>query len=82
MDLTAASVGGVTLLAIVLFLNAAFNALVWPRFYIRVAKDPRARDAAGKPTAFLTVHIVLISIALVLALLSVLVGIAALTGAL
>ncbi|MFJ4223626.1 SCO4848 family membrane protein [Microbacterium sp. NPDC089695] len=71
-----------TALAIVLFLNAAFNVLVWPRFYSRIAKDPRARDAEGKPTAFLTVHVVLISIALVLALVSVLVGIAALTGAL
>ncbi|WP_449407239.1 SCO4848 family membrane protein [Microbacterium maritypicum] len=69
-------------LAVVLFLNAAFNVLVWPRFYARVAKDPRARDAAGKATAFLKVHVVLIAIALVLALVSVLVGIAALTGAL
>jgi hypothetical protein len=72
----------VIVLAVVLFLNAAFNVLVWPRFYARVAKDPRARDAAGRATAFLKVHVVLIAIALVLALVSVLVGIAALTGAL
>lgn len=71
---------GVTVLAIVLFLNAAFNALVWPRFYSRIAKDPRARDADGRPTAFLKVHAVLIAIALVLALVSALVGVAALTG--
>lgn len=69
-------------LAILLFLNAAFNALVWPPFYKRVAKDPRARDANGRATAFLKVHAVLITIALVLALVSVLAGIAALTGAL
>lgn len=69
-------------LAIVLFLNAAFNAIVWPQFYKRVAKDPRARDENGKATTFLTVHIVLIAIALVLALVSVLLGIAALAGAL
>jgi len=69
-------------LAVVLFLNAAFNAIVWPQFYKRVAKDPRARDADGRPTAFLRVHAVLIGIALVLALVSVLVGVAALTGAL
>lgn len=69
-------------LAIVLFLNAAFNAVVWPQFYKRVAKDPRARDVHGTATPFLTVHVVLISIALVLALVSVLLGIAALTGAL
>ncbi|MEV4669403.1 SCO4848 family membrane protein [Microbacterium sp. LWO12-1.2] len=69
-------------LAIVLLLNAAFNAVVWPQFYKRVAKDPRARDENGKATPFLTVHVVLISIALVLALVSALLGIAAFTGAL
>lgn len=69
-------------LSVLLFVNAAFNAVVWPQFYKRVARDPRARDAAGKPTAFLTVHAVLIAVALVLALVSVLAGIAALTGAL
>ncbi|MFK0239363.1 MULTISPECIES: SCO4848 family membrane protein [unclassified Microbacterium] len=69
-------------LAVVLFLNAAFNALVWPQFYKRVAKDPRARDQNGKATAFLKVHAVLIATALVLALVSLLAGIAALTGAL
>lgn len=70
-----------TALAIVLFLNAAFNTLVWPRFYGRVAKDPRARDAEGRATTFLKVHAVLIGIALVLAFVSVLVGVAALVGA-
>jgi hypothetical protein len=69
-------------LAIVLFLNAAFNAVVWPQFYKRVANDPRARDESGKATAFLRVHVVLISIALALALVSLLVGIAALAGVL
>lgn len=71
-----------TLLAVILFLNAAFNAIVWPQFLRRVAKDPRAKDVNGKATKFLIVHIVLISIALTLALLSLLAGIAALTGAL
>ncbi|MFS0853343.1 SCO4848 family membrane protein [Microbacterium sp. 179-I 3D4 NHS] len=71
-----------TLLAVILFLNAAFNALVWPQFFRRIVKDPRAKDAQGKATRFLTVHIVLISLALVLALLSLLAGIAALAGAL
>ncbi|MGW9159484.1 MULTISPECIES: SCO4848 family membrane protein [unclassified Microbacterium] len=69
-------------LSVLLFLNAAFNALVWPRFYKRVADDPRARDENGKPTTFLKVHAILIAIALVLALVSALAGIAALTGAL
>lgn len=68
--------------AIVLFLNAAFNALVWPQFYKRVSQDPRARDENGKATAFLKVHAVLIAVALVLALVSLLAGIAALTGVL
>ncbi|MEZ3156618.1 hypothetical protein AB1K56_06745 [Microbacterium sp. BWR-S6Y] len=65
------------LLIVLLFANAVFNAVVWPRFYPRIAKDPRARDAAGKPTAFLIVHTVLIAIALVLALASVIAAIAA-----
>lgn len=69
-------------LAILLFLNAAFNVIVWPRFYKRVAQDPRARDAEGKATAFLKVHVVLIAIALVLALVSAIAGAAALVGAL
>ncbi|EQM75712.1 SCO4848 family membrane protein [Microbacterium maritypicum] len=69
-------------LAVVLFLNAVFNALVWPQFYKRVAKDPRARDENGRATTFLKVHAVLIGIALVLALVSLLAGIAALTGVL
>lgn len=69
-------------LAILLFLNAAFNVIVWPRFYKRVAQDPRARDADGRATAFLKVHVVLIVIALVLALVSAIAGVAALVGAL
>ncbi|PTT17087.1 hypothetical protein DBR36_11640, partial [Microbacterium sp. HMWF026] len=60
--------------------NAVFNAVVWPRFYPRIAKDPRARDAAGKPTAFLIVHTVLIAIALVLALASVIAAVVALVS--
>jgi hypothetical protein len=67
-------------LAILLLVNAAFNVVVWPRFYSRVAKDPRARDAAGKPTRFLVVHAVIIATALVLALVSALAAIAALVS--
>lgn len=67
--------------AIVLLLaNAAFNALVWPTFYRRVAKDPRARDAQGRATRFLTVHVILIAAALVLALGSVIAAIALLVA--
>ncbi|MBD8207131.1 hypothetical protein IFU08_13985 [Microbacterium sp. CFBP 8790] len=63
-----------------LFANAVFNAVVWPRFYVRVAKDPRAKNAAGKATPFLVVHTVLIALALTLALASLIAGIAALVG--
>lgn len=66
------------LLVTLLLINAAFNILVWPTFYRRVAKDPRARDAGGKPTRFLIVHAVLIAIALAIAAASVVAVIAVL----
>lgn len=71
-----------TALGIFLLVNAAFNIVVWPQFLRRVAKDPRARDDAGKVTAFFTVHLVLITIALVLAVVSAVFGIVVLTGGL
>lgn len=67
-------------LIVLLFANAVFNAVVWPRFYVQVAKDPRAKNAAGKPTPFLIVHTVLIALALVLALASLIAAIAALVS--
>jgi len=60
----------VLLLAILLLVNAAFNALVWPTFSRRIARDDRARNADGKPTRFLIVHTVLIGAALVIAAVS------------
>jgi hypothetical protein len=57
--------------------NAVFNALVWPSFYRRVAKDARARDESGRPTAFLRVHAALIAVALILAAASVVAAITA-----
>ena len=68
------------LAAVVLFVSAVFNVVTWPRFFKRVATDPRARDAAGKPTTFYTVHLVLVIIALVRAAASVVVGIALLVS--
>ena len=68
-------------LAVLLLVNAVFNVLVWPTFFRRIAKDPRARDAAGRPTRFLLVHAVLIGAALVLAVVSAVVGIVGLVGA-
>ncbi len=53
-------------LAVVLIVAGVWSLAVWPQFLRRVMKDPRARDAAGRPTRFLTVHIVLVSISMVL----------------
>ncbi|MDM7883941.1 hypothetical protein QUG92_02380 [Curtobacterium sp. RHCKG23] len=61
--------------AVVLFLAAVFNVVTWPRFFQRVAKDPRARNAAGEPTTFYTVHLVLLLIAFAIALAAVVAGI-------
>lgn len=69
-----------TLLAVLLLLNAAFNTLVWPTFYKRIAKDPRATDAQGRRTRFYTVHVVLISTALLLGAASLVAGIVALVA--
>ncbi|MCH1884151.1 hypothetical protein [Agrococcus sp. ARC_14] len=53
--------------AVLLLVGAAFSLLVWPAFLRRVANDERARDAHGKPTRFLTVHVTLVAIAMVIA---------------
>ncbi len=63
------------LAAVLLFANALFNVIAWPRFYPRIASDPRARDADGRRTRFYTVHVVLIVIALVLAAASAIAGV-------
>jgi len=70
------------MLAVLLLINAVFNVVVWPRFYKRIASDPRARDADGKATTFLRVHTILIAIALVLAALSAVAGVLGLLGVL
>lgn len=67
-------------MAILLILNALFNFITWPTFFRRVLKDPRARDAAGKPTAFLTVHLVLFIVGVTLGAVSLLGGVLSLMG--
>jgi uncharacterized membrane protein len=67
-----------TTLAILLFVNALWNFIVWPQFFKRVSRDERARDAAGKPTKFLIVHAVLIGISLLIGVLSAVFGVVAL----
>ncbi|SJN10179.1 putative integral membrane protein [Leucobacter sp. 7(1)] len=66
---------------ILLLINAAYNVIVWPQFWKRVAKDPRARDEQGRATRFLTVHAVLIGIALLIAVASAIAGVIALVQA-
>ncbi|HEV7948706.1 MAG TPA: hypothetical protein VGP24_02960 [Glaciihabitans sp.] len=68
------------MLETLLLINAAFNVIVWPQFYRRIKSDPRARDAAGNATTFLKVHLVLISIALVIAAVSAVFGLLSLIG--
>ncbi|GAA4763504.1 SCO4848 family membrane protein [Microbacterium gilvum] len=68
------------LLAILLLVNAAFNIVVWPRFWKRITSDPRARDAEGRKTAFLTVHATLIGIAIAIAVASAAAGVWALVS--
>ena len=68
------------LAAVLLFLTAVFNVVTWPRFFKRVVADPRSRDAAGARTAFYTVHLVLVIIALVIAAASAVVGVLLLLG--
>lgn len=54
--------------SVVLLVAGVWNLVVWPQFWRRVARDPRARDDAGRPTRFLTVHAVLVAVSLVLGL--------------
>lgn len=61
--------------AVLLLIGAAFSIVVWPAFLRRVAADPRARDAAGRPTRFLTVHVTLVAIAGVIAIAQAVAGI-------
>ena len=67
-------------LALVLIVSGVWSLLVWPQFLRRVRKDPRARDAAGKATKFLTVHVVLVTISMLLGAATAAIGIAALVS--
>ena len=65
-------------LAVVLIVAGLWSLVVWPQFLRRVIKDPRSRDTDGKATRFLTVHIVLVSISMLLGAATAAVGIAGL----
>jgi hypothetical protein len=62
-------------LSIVLIVAGAWSLIVWPQFLRRVMADTRARDAEGKATKFLTVHVVLVTISMVLGLATAVIGI-------
>ena len=66
--------------AILLIIAGVWSLAVWPQFLRRVMKDPRARDAAGNATKFLTVHLVLVSISMVLGAATAVIGVLALLG--
>jgi hypothetical protein len=68
------------LLAVFLIISGVWSLAVWPQFLRRVMKDPRARDAAGKATKFLTVHVVLVTISMVLGAATAAIGIGGLLG--
>ena len=68
------------LLAWVLIIAGVWSLVVWPQFLRRVMKDPRARDAAGKATKFLTVHVVLVAVSMVRGAATAGIGIAGLFG--
>ena len=53
--------------SVLLLVAAAWNLFIWPQFLRRIRADERSRDAEGRPTRFLQVHAVLISISLALA---------------
>lgn len=67
-------------LAVVLIVAGVWSLAVWPQFLRRVMKDPRARDAGGKATRFLTVHIVIVGISMLLGAATAAIGIAGLLG--
>lgn len=66
--------------ALVLIIAGIWSLAVWPQFLRRVMKDPRARDAGGKATKFLTVHVVLVGISMVLGLATAVIGVLGLLG--
>jgi hypothetical protein len=68
------------LLAWVLIIAGVWSLVVWPQFLRRVMKDPRTQDTAGKATKFLTVHVVLVTVSMILGAATAGIGIAGLFG--
>jgi ABC-type anion transport system duplicated permease subunit len=53
--------------SLLLLVTAVWSFVIWPPFLRRILKDERSRDASGKATTFLRVHVILIGISLALA---------------
>lgn len=66
--------------SLVLVVAGVWSLVVWPQFLRRILMDPRARDASGKATKFLTVHVVLVSISMVLGAATAVIGVMGLFG--
>ena len=64
-----------TPLSLILILAGVWTLIVWPPFLKRILKDPRARDANGAATRFLTVHIMLISTSMILGAATAVIGV-------
>jgi hypothetical protein len=64
--------------SVLLLVAGAWNLVVWPPFLRRIVRDPRSKDADGRPTRFLAVHIVLVSISMTLGLAVLLLGLSTL----
>jgi hypothetical protein len=69
-----------TALVVLLFVNVAWNLVVWPQFVKRVVRDPRARDADGRRTTFFRVHAILFAITGVITAATLVVAIAGLVA--
>lgn len=69
--------------SVFLVLAGIFNVAIWPRFAVAIANDDRAWGGeawASDPTAFLWVHAVLITTAILIGLGVLLIGVRGLRG--
>lgn len=64
--------------SVFLVLAGIFNVAIWPRFAVAIVKDDRAWDGeawSSEPTAFMWVHAVLITTAILIGLGVLLIGV-------
>ncbi|GAB3274110.1 hypothetical protein GCM10027449_12080 [Sinomonas notoginsengisoli] len=58
-----------------LIVAGVWNLVVWPQFFRRILKDPRAKDEQGRATRFFTVHLALVAISMTLGIAVAVVGV-------